>query len=193
MNYFTPGRIITTFLSKGNKEIIIRYPEWNDIVSLTAYLNSISQEDTYVYFAKRAISKEAVVGHIANICKDIELGNKLYIVATHQGSIIGNCHIDIDVGKETRGLHVGKLGLSIHKDYREEGIGSALFEQTKKEIAFMLPSVKMLMLEVFESNSIAQNLYRKLGFVETGRIPEGILYKGEYMDEIIMCMSILGE
>ena len=50
MNYFTPGRIITTFLSKGNKEIIIRYPEWNDIVRLTAYLNSISKGLTVTEF-----------------------------------------------------------------------------------------------------------------------------------------------
>lgn len=192
MNYFTLGKIVSTFVSKNNKAITLRYPEWTDIESLTAYLNTISEEDTFVYFAKRLISRDSVVGHLANIFKELELGNKVYLVATYEGKIIGNCHIDIDLGKEARGMHVGKVGISIHEGYRNEGIGSALFEATKKEIPLMLPSVTILMLEVFEDNVFARTLYKKLGFLETGRIPLGILYKATYMDEIIMCMPLLG-
>ena len=190
MNYFIPGRIVNRFSSRSNKEIVIRYPNWTDLESLTAYLNSISEEDTFVYYAKRFISKEAVIGHLENIFKDIELGNKLYLVAEYEEKIIGNCHIDIDTGKETRGIHVGKLGISINHAYRQEGIGTALFEQVRHELPDMMPSIKILMLEVFESNIIAQNLYKKIGFIETGRIPKGILYNNIYMDEIIMCMTL---
>ncbi|MDY6773796.1 MAG: GNAT family protein, partial [Candidatus Nanohaloarchaea archaeon] len=46
--------------------------------------------------------------------------------------------------------------------------------------------LEIVVLEVFESNEPAINLYKKLGFQEAGRVEDGIEREGEYEDYLIM-------
>jgi len=48
---FIPGLIVKKFISKKGKEIIIRYPKWEDLEELTRYANKLSKEDTFVTFS----------------------------------------------------------------------------------------------------------------------------------------------
>jgi RimJ/RimL family protein N-acetyltransferase len=47
-----------------------------------------------------------------------------------------------------------------------------------------------VVLDVFSINGNAQNLYKKLGFKETGRLPKRILYRGSYIDETKMYLEL---
>ncbi len=44
----------------------------------------------------------------------------------------------------------------------------------------------MIILNVYGKNLKAQNLYKKIGFKECGRLKKGLLYKGKYIDDIKM-------
>ena len=53
-----------------------------------------------------------------------------------------------------------------------------------------LPKLRIITLEVFENNPVAQEMYKKFGFREFGKLPEGIAYKGQYIDRIYMYKKI---
>jgi len=50
--------------------------------------------------------------------------------------------------------------------------------------------LKSVKLEVFENNEPAIALYEKMGYKITGRVPGAILYKGEYIDSLIMTKKL---
>jgi ribosomal protein S18 acetylase RimI-like enzyme len=50
--------------------------------------------------------------------------------------------------------------------------------------------LKILALTVFATNQHAINLYEKMGFIETGRIPKRFFKEGTYVDEIIMTKTL---
>jgi ribosomal-protein-alanine N-acetyltransferase len=57
--------------------------------------------------------------------------------------------------------------IAVHPDYRQQGIGQALLLHALK--AAMEEGAVSSFLEVRESNLVAQAMYRKYGFVETGK------------------------
>ena len=59
-----------------------------------------------------------------------------------------------------------------------------LIEESKKA------GSKVLVLEVFDSNTIAKSLYTKMGFKDAGRIPKGIFKKGKYIDLLRMTLEL---
>ena len=48
----------------------------------------------------------------------------------------------------------------------------------------------VMKISVYEPNKIAKGLYEKMGFKETGRIPNGVNYYGKIHDEIIMVREL---
>ncbi|KKR63453.1 hypothetical protein A2210_02530 [Candidatus Woesebacteria bacterium RIFOXYA1_FULL_40_18] len=49
-----------------------------------------------------------------------------------------------------------------------------------------LPKLKIVTLQVFAENGKAVKMYEDFGFKEYGRLPEGNLYKGKLVDDILM-------
>ena len=97
--------------------------------------------------------------------------------------LIGIAAIDMQDKTES---HRGVLGISLADDYRGEGIGKLLLEQILKEAERNLPNLYIVTLEVFGVNNIALQLYISFGFKEYGRLPNGIRYKEDYVDDVMM-------
>lgn len=57
------------------------------------------------------------------------------------------------------------LNIATHPDYRRRGIASGLFNHALESN----PEVRVIFLEVRESNNPARSFYRKMGFREIGR------------------------
>lgn len=91
-----------------------------------------------------------------------------YVVAKKDGIVIGyaGMWLILDEGHITN--------IAVHPEYRGISAGNALLESLI-EIC-KIESVTSITLEVRKSNSIAQNLYKKYGFIEQG------LRKGYYGD-----------
>ena len=87
--------------------------------------------------------------------------------------------------KEGAGSHLGEIGISLRREIRGKGIGKRLFAALIKEGKRVL-GVKIATLQVFASNNIAQNLYKKFGFKKVGIIKKGLNYYGRYDDLVIM-------
>lgn len=61
----------------------------------------------------------------------------------------------------------GELGVAVLKDYWHNGIGTMLVDEAVYWLNHY-SSLSALQLDVFASNSRAQAIYKRLGFIETG-------------------------
>ena len=77
------------------------------------------------------------------------------------------------------------MAIALYKEYWNLGIGSAMItylSELAKQIGY-----EQMDLEVVAENTRAQALYRKCGFIETGRRHHALrLDDGSYHDEILM-------
>ena len=85
---------------------------------------------------------------------------------------------------------MARLGITVAKDFRGEGIGEELAKTTIEEAKKHLDGLQTVILECFATNMAAIRLYRKLGFVEVGRIPGYLKHQGEYVDEVQMVLKL---
>ena len=106
------------------------------------------------------------------------------MAAIVDGKVAGNASIS-GIGNKRKILHRCSLAIALYQEYWNLGIGRAMIEymtQLAKEIGF-----KQMDLEVVAENTQAQALYRKCGFVETGRRHNALKFDdGSMHDEILM-------
>ncbi len=187
---FIPGQIVKKFISKNKKEIVIRYPIWEDLEEFTRYINKLSKEDTFIIFSGEEIKKEEEAKALSEWFYQIEMGDKVVLGCFYKKKLVGVANIDRDKLSRKRRLHVGAFGISVEKEFRGERIGYELARAVIEEAKNKIPGLKMVILDVYSLNNKAQNLYKKLCFKEAGRLPKKILYRGQYIDEIKMYLEL---
>lgn len=156
---------------------------------------------------------ESIIAHIQRITKEPNIGiplapeefnptleeeqktmsdyavsdNSIFLIAELDGQIIGV--LECKGGKRKATRHVVNLAMSIHKDWRNQGIGSALMTRA---IAWAKTTgiVKRIELFVYARNTAAVHLYKKFGFEEEGRLRGAIYQHGEYIDDLIMALQL---
>jgi RimJ/RimL family protein N-acetyltransferase len=109
--------------------------------------------------------------------------NSLLLVAVLDKQIIGN--LDIFGNQRQRLYHTGMLGMGIHNDFQNKGVGSKLMQATidwGKQNEF----IKLLTLEVYASNQSAIHLYEKFGFEQSGQVNNFFYQDGRYFDKLGM-------
>ncbi len=103
-----------------------------------------------------------------------------YIVAEVEGKVVGYVGIWLIIDEG----HITNIAVS--KDYRGMGIGKFLMmgmiDFCKKQ------GIHNMTLEVRASNTVAQNLYRKMGFLDCGIRPN--YYADDHEDAVIMWKTI---
>lgn len=104
--------------------------------------------------------------------------------------LVGKCVIDglpYDCLAHTRLLHA----IYLHPDARGGGVGAALVGAA---VAYVeRQGATRVTLWVNDQNAPARRMYERLGFVETGRIPEGIGVEGRYVDDVLMTLKLAVE
>ncbi|WP_233569746.1 GNAT family N-acetyltransferase [Falsibacillus albus] len=106
------------------------------------------------------------------------------ILAENKDGMIG--FLDFQNGKKQRNKHVGSFGMSVKKEFRNHGIGTALLN-TLFQWAEQNPIIEKINLEVFSDNTSAIQLYKRLGFEEEGLKRKAIkISDSHYSDLIVM-------
>jgi RimJ/RimL family protein N-acetyltransferase len=187
---FIPGTHVKTVNSKKGNEILIRYPRWEDLHQMTQYINMMSKEDTFITFSGEDVSLEEEAKFLTSVFVDIELHNKVKLCAFHNHKLIGISDVTRNNTSRERGKHIGIFGLSVAQEYRGDGVGYLLAKAVLEESRRHISGLNTVILDVYGKNDIARNLYKKLGFKEYGALPEGLLYRGEFIDDIKMYLPL---
>lgn len=190
MPKFIPGQTIKTAVTKKGRTVTFTYPKWEDVKQMTEYINELSKEDTFIGYSGEINTLQDEAKYLSSLFPKIENGDAVVVHAFINGKLAGRCDIFRNLELKKRERHIGTLGLTLKKDYRGEGLGELILKTTIEEAKKMIEGLRIIRLGVFGNNHIAQSLYKKIGFKETGRTPGGILYKGEYVDHIDMHLNV---
>jgi RimJ/RimL family protein N-acetyltransferase len=172
------------FTAKDGREVTLRTPKWEDLDDMLDFINSLVDEEAPIAIDNR-VTREEEMGWLATRLTNLEKGNVAVIVAEVDGKMVGQVGVTPRFG---RLRHVGNLGVSMKKGYRNIGIGGELMKEVEPQAKNL--GIEIIHLEVFESNDNALHLYSKLGYREIGRIPQGAFYKGCYIDSVSMIKEI---
>jgi putative acetyltransferase len=105
------------------------------------------------------------------------------LVAVAQGErVIGMLGLQLGQG---RTAHAGHLGMMVHPDFQNQGVGSALMEAAV-ELAEKWLNLSRLDLQVYTDNPAAIHLYQKFGFQIEGTLRRQAYRDGEYVDTYVM-------
>ena len=113
--------------------------------------------------------------------------NGFFLVAAAADEIAGS--LNVRGGRHRKLRHVGELGMSVRDTWRREGVGRCLLD-TAIETARKSGTLRVLSLQVFETNLPAIRLYETAGFSLDGRRPGHLLIDGAYRDLLVMSLDL---
>ncbi len=109
--------------------------------------------------------------------------NSILLVAEYNDKLIGN--IDITGSTRKKMHHTAMLGMGIKEEWRNEGLGKILIECVL-DWAKQHSELKIIWLDVYASNVLGVNLYKKMGFEVSGVVKDFFLEGHAYIDKIQM-------
>ncbi|GAB3368707.1 GNAT family N-acetyltransferase [Massilia agri] len=111
----------------------------------------------------------------------------VWIALDEDGAIAG--HIDLRGRQEATASHRVLLGMGVRHDLRRAGLGTRLV-QTALSWAREHPAFEWVDLEVLSQNHKARALYARMGFHETGEVPDRYRIGGEQIGEVSMSFKL---
>ena len=97
--------------------------------------------------------------------------------------IIGTAGLTVNANHRMR--HRGSIGIMVHKDYQNKGIGTTLMDALIDVDDNWLMLVR-IELTVFEDNERAINLNEKFGFKKEGIKHLAVIKNGKYENKYLM-------
>jgi RimJ/RimL family protein N-acetyltransferase len=171
------------FTSKTGKPFTIRSAHPDDAVALLSHAKAVAQESDFLltepdeFTMTEDEERQWIQDHL-------DSPGKICLVAEASGVVIGS--LGCESGQRRRVAHCGTFGMAVLKDWRGQGVGTAML-QCFLEWAEANPVIEKVGIGVLASNEPAIRLYRKSGFVEEGRQPKEIkIGPGQYEDVILM-------
>lgn len=158
-----------------------------DTQILLDYINTLSKEKTFIRFQGEQLTLEEEQQFVDKNIKGISEGKAVLLLAFSGSQLIGVSEVFM---LEKVEKHNGLFGISLAKQFRGEGIGTILMEKVLEEAKKNLAGLKIVVLTMFGTNEIARKLYEKMGFIEYGRLPKGIIRKDQFEDYVYMYKEV---
>jgi ribosomal protein S18 acetylase RimI-like enzyme len=93
--------------------------------------------------------------------------NSILLVAEHNGELVGS--LDLTGNQRRKLYHTGMIGMGIHNEWQNNGIGTLLLSNCIKWAKENSP-LTIVWLEVYSTNTSGRKLYEKTGFQNCGEI-----------------------
>lgn len=157
------------------------YPEYAE--QMIEYLKKTSGETDFLlrYPDEVKFTLESEVEILGRILED---PYNIMMVAVVDGKVAGNGAIN-GIGDKRKIRHRCSLAIALYQEYWNLGIGRAMIDYLTELAATV--GWTQVDLEVVAENEQAQRLYKKCGFIETGRRHNALRFDdGTYHDEILM-------
>jgi putative acetyltransferase len=104
------------------------------------------------------------------------------VAVTEDGRVIGMLGLHVGRGRTAHAAHIGMM---VHPDFHNQGVGSALIEAAINLAEKWLNLIR-LDLQVYTDNAAAIHLYEKFGFQIEGTLRRQAYRDGEYVDTYTM-------
>jgi len=182
------GKIVYKGKTKKSTDIIVRFPVKEDVKALLKYINTLSNECTFIRFQGEQLTLKEEKKYLDNFLEKIEknLAVKLLIFTANKLIAVS----DVITPSDKIESHIGTFGITVVNEYRNQGIGKLLTKLVLDEAKKNLKNLRIIKLGVFANNPIAKIMYQRFGFIEYGNLPEGIKHKGKYVNHIYMYKKI---
>ena len=106
-----------------------------------------------------------------------------FVAVLADGTVIGTAGLQVCSSPRMR--HVGSVGLFVHTEYQNMGVGTALLK-TLLDLADNWLMLVRVELEVFADNARAIHLYEKFGFEKEALLRMSVVRDGQYWDNYKM-------
>lgn len=116
--------------------------------------------------------------YFSKLLKKVKSGRVVFRVAEVDGHVVGSCEVEQVVPGGPLDNR-GSLALSVKKEFRSKGIGTALLSATLEACR---GKFELIELDVYSNNKGAINLYRRFGFKKYGHLPRAAKRGGQYLD-----------
>ena len=165
--------------------IKIRKAKVEDAHAILNAEQEIAETPGYFCSQPNELSEENVIKTITTLGES-EKG--IYLVAEREGQIIGHAFLEPLHLKSI--CHVAQLSIGVHHGWQEKGVGTALMQQII-DWAENSEMIEKIELNVRASNGRAIALYKKMGFIEEGRLKNRVkIDQSHYIDDILMAISV---
>ena len=166
----------------------LRPSDFSDIVdNYYRFYDEIKEDQSFgisLLGKKPSLSDE--LAWFSGVYKKMSDGDAIALVAEIDSHAVGLC----EVGRMQPGSdlsHRGGLGISVSKDHRGKGVGTALMRETLQRCKGRFEIIE---LTVLTTNQAAKKLYTKFGFKAFGMLPRSVKRGDKYFDEELMRLEI---
>ena len=175
-----------TIHCKNGQTVMLREAIVGDAPELVIYLQKIGAESDFLTFGPGELSVS--VSDEESILEESRTAkNKIMLLALVGSKVIGGLHFT--GGARTRIQHTGEFGVSVLKNYWDQGIGTAMVQELI-QWAKNSSEIRKLNLRVRSDNDRAVRVYEKLGFIQEGLITREFFIAGQFFNCIYMGLTI---
>jgi GNAT superfamily N-acetyltransferase len=167
--------------------IVIREAQTSDAPGLIAFMRALVEEPDVWIALDSGEFRYSLEQEEEYIRAHRDKANSVLLVAEAGGAILGV--LNVDGGGIAANRQTGVMGISVAAPWRGRGIGRRLMEGAIRW-ARQEGGLRRLELHVFEANGWAIDLYRKLGFVQEGRLLNRSYKHGRFQNEWIMALYL---
>ena len=179
-----PARSITL---KDGRACVLRPTAPEDSEAMIAYMKQTAAETPYLLRYPDEV-QFTLEGEREILGRILEDPGSVMMVAEVDGQVAGNASVS-GIGTKRKILHRCSLAIALYQAYWGLGIGTAMIAyltELARQIGFA-----QIDLEVVAENTQAIALYRKCGFVETGRRVRALRFDdGSFHDELLMVKTL---
>ena len=160
-------------------DLMIRTATLDDAEELRSYAIKLFAEDLPGIFRRADPTLEDEMGFIRT---HLEPDNSTLLVAVSDGGVVGL--LDVLGGTLEQQAHEGTFGVSVDRDHRGRGVGSAMI----RAMVAWTPEhgISRLQAWAWASNPRALALYERLGFEREGLCRRAVMVDGEPVDAILI-------
>lgn len=170
------------YIVKSGKKVIVKTPSPNEADKVLGFIKNTASESNFLL--KSPGDLKITVEEEKEFIASFDENSGYFLCVYLNGEIIADCNLSFNRHLKCR--HRGDIGIAVRKEYWGQGVGSILFE-IMIELAKNKEGIEQLTLECLDTNERGLRLYKKYGFIETGRRPKYIKQiDGSYNDEIVM-------
>jgi RimJ/RimL family protein N-acetyltransferase len=167
---------------KNNIEVTIREATKEDAQNMTDFYNVVGGETDFLSFGANEFKRD-LQEYEEYITATSNEQNSIILLALIDSEIISIATINSSQKERTK--HVGTLGIVISKKYTGLGLGKILMNDLI-EWAKQNGVTKKISLVTNENNTVAIELYKKLGFEVEGLLKQDNFINGNFNNTIIM-------